>query len=144
MKLSPTGRNRLEAMKRALAAGLPLAGLLAAAACSKEPEGKNSTQPQRDWRYLGEVKLEECEPMGDLIPDEPEDNCSGIDQEPIPVSEPEWSGELEIATDVATLGILLPPDALQPPEGGGEAEGHADDDVVVRVEDASPAEDVQQ
>ena len=32
MKLSPTGRNRLEAMKRALAAGLPLAGLLAASA----------------------------------------------------------------------------------------------------------------
>ena len=34
MKLEQDGRKRLEAMKKALAAGLPLAGLLAAAGCS--------------------------------------------------------------------------------------------------------------
>ena len=140
MKLDPNGRKRLDAMKKALAAGLPLAGLLAAAACSKGPEGKASAQPQRDWRYLGEV--EECEPMG-LIPDEPEDNGSAIDPEPIPVMDPEWNDELKIATDVATLGILLPPDALQSPEGGGETEGQSDDDVTVRIVDLPPVEEVQ-
>ncbi len=34
MNLEQSGRNRLAAMKKALAAGLPLAGLLAAAGCS--------------------------------------------------------------------------------------------------------------
>lgn len=141
MKLDPNGRKRLDAMKKALAAGLPLAGLLAVAACSKEPAGKNATQPQRDWRYLGEV--EECEPMG-LIPDEPEDNGSAIDSEPIPVIDPEWNDELQIATDVATLGILLPPDALQPPEGVGAAEGQEGGDVTVRIVDLPPAEEAAQ
>ena len=32
MKLEPEGKNRLEAMKKRLAAGLPLAGMLAASA----------------------------------------------------------------------------------------------------------------
>lgn len=78
-----------------------------------------------------------------LIPDEPEDNGSAIDPEPIPVIDPEWNDELKIATDVATLGVLLPPDALQSTEGGSEAEGQSDDDVTVRIVDLPPVEEGQ-
>lgn len=149
MKLSPTGRNLLEAMKRALAAGLPLAGLLAAAACSKGSQAESSPQAKSNWVYLGEAEapleldppswITEDIPTGELVPDNP-------------VGEPDLPNdellidttELCIAADVSTSGVLVPPDASQPPENGGEADGRADGDVVIRVEDASPAEDVQQ
>lgn len=47
MKLDPEGKKRLESMKKRLAAGLPLAGLLAAATvCTPEASG--------EWRTAGE------------------------------------------------------------------------------------------
>ena len=146
MKLESDGRKRLEAMRKALAAGLPLVGLLAAA-CSKDPQGGASSQQQRDWRYLGEREVERSEPilddayipMGEIVAD----NSDGICPPDIDIDTIE---ELQIATDVSTLGILLPPGALQPPEDGGEVDWHSNDDVVVRVEDADSeeADDVEE
>ena len=78
MKLEPEGKKRLESMKKTLAAGLPLAGLLAASAavgvasegCAiRQPMGRFPSEPQpapakeqepEVWPYLGE-----------LVPDEP-------------------------------------------------------------------------
>ena len=145
MKLSPSGRNRLDAMKKALAAGLPLAGLLAAAACSKGPQAETSAQSKSNWVYLGEAEapleldppswITEDIPMGELIPDDP------VGEPDLPKDELHIdTTELCIAADVPTSGVLVPPDVSHPPEVGGEVDWHSDDDVVIRVEDAAPAE----
>ena len=142
MKLDPDGRKRLDAMKKALAAGLPLAGLLAAAACTKEPRQEEAEQTQRNWVYRGEVESPaELEPVEDEYVSEGLLIPPGEDEYPPPDIVTDMLGELSIAEDVSTLGILLPPDALQPTEGGGEVNWPSDDDVVVRVEDAVPAEE---
>jgi hypothetical protein len=57
VKLEPEGKNRLEAMKKRLSAGLPLAGMLAAAAvgastegCLRTPMGRFPSEPQpEEW-----------------------------------------------------------------------------------------------
>lgn len=64
MKLDPEGMKRLESMKKTLAAGLPLAGLLAAAAvCTPEASGQ--------WRTAGTPVYrppEECKIQGRVAP----------------------------------------------------------------------------
>ncbi len=64
MKLDPEGKKRLESMKKTLAAGLPLAGLLAAAAvCTPEASGQ--------WRTAGTPVYrppEECKIQGRVAP----------------------------------------------------------------------------
>lgn len=67
MKLEPEGRKRLESMKKTLAAGLPLAGLLAAAAtvgaaaqgCSSGAVmGKMPAPPtEEEWALDGDVMV---------------------------------------------------------------------------------------
>lgn len=61
MNLDPEGKKRLESMKKTLAAGLPLAGLLAAAAvCTPEASGQWQTagepvsyQPPEEYKLMG-------------------------------------------------------------------------------------------
>lgn len=62
MKLEPEGKKRLESMKKTLAAGLPLAGLLAAATvCTPEASGEWRTagtpvyRPPEEWIPRGVV-----------------------------------------------------------------------------------------
>ena len=140
MKLSPSGKNRLDAMKKALAAGLPLAGLLVAAACSKDVTDETTPQPQRNWRYLGElgkdVTMELDGTMGELIPDEPEDTPSGSESDLMEMP----CEDLIIAEEVPTRGIVLSSAESLPPKDGCEVDWHSDEDVVIRVKDATSAE----
>lgn len=58
MKLEPEGKKRLESMKKRLAAGLPLAGLLAAAAvCTPEASGQWRTAGKPVYRPPEEYQL---------------------------------------------------------------------------------------
>ena len=72
MKLEPEGKKRLEAMKKTLAAGLPLAGMLAASAAvgasaqgcvSKTPMGRFPAEPQQEeWVLDGDIAIVEVAP----------------------------------------------------------------------------------
>ncbi len=133
MNLSPEGKKRLDAMKKALAAGLPLAGLLAMAACSKGQQEGTSSQPQRNWVYLGVA--EEDAVMGDfidersfLIPDNPAPDIGPIE-------------ELVIAEDCTTSGLMFDQEPRQLPGGDGKRTANSSDDVIVRVEDAPQAQE---
>ena len=66
MKLEPEGKKRLESMKKTLAAGLPLAGLLAASAavgavaqgCGRCVPGiiaQPAPPPPEEWRVRGRM-----------------------------------------------------------------------------------------
>ena len=69
MKLDPEGKKRLESMKKALAAGLPLAGLLAAsAAVGVVSQGCATSQPM--GRFPAEPQPEEWVEDGYLVPAE--------------------------------------------------------------------------
>ena len=73
MKLEPEGKKRLETMKKTLAAGLPLAGLLAASAAvgaaaqgciERHTMGKFPSDPQpEEWVLDGDIA-----PPGDEQP----------------------------------------------------------------------------
>lgn len=133
MNLSPEGKTRLDAMKKALAAGLPLAGLLAMAACSKGQQDETSSQPQRNWVYLGVA--EEDAVMGDfidersfLIPDNPAPDIGPIE-------------DLVIAEDCTTSGLMFDQEPRQLPGGDGKRTANSSDDVIVRVEDAPQAQE---
>jgi hypothetical protein len=142
MNLSPEGKKRLDAMKKALAAGLPLAGLLAMAACSKGQQEETSSQPQRNWVYLGETgpvmqfdSSEDDAVMGDfidersfLIPDNPAPDIGPIE-------------ELVIAEDCTTSGLMFDQEPRQLPGGDGKRTSNSSDDVIVRVEDAPQAQE---
>lgn len=153
MKLEPDGRRRLEAMKRALAAGLPLAGLLAAAACSKEPQEKATSQLQRNWVYRGEAEApmefdsaeEEFIPcnMGvliepssllpfDQLPDDEEELVIDTDMDACQDTE-----KVRLESPVITQGVFAPPSPSKPLP---LEIYRSDDDVVVRVEDADSEE----
>ena len=89
MKLEPEGKKRLEAMKKALAAGVPLAGMLAASAAvgasaqgcaSRTPMGRFPSEPQQEeWVLDGDIApVEQIPPeeefvtMGEIVaPDIP-------------------------------------------------------------------------
>ncbi|MBR6020998.1 MAG: hypothetical protein IK066_01110 [Kiritimatiellae bacterium] len=148
MKLNTDGRKRLDAMKKALAAGLPLAGLLAAAACSKEAQ---KAEAQRNWVYRGEaeepVALDppawqtDDQPMGDLLVDNP---VEAPEQIPIEVRIATDMDRVEVhplTSQIVTHGIMAPP-IVSPSAANGEKRD-SDDDVVVSVEDAPPAEEGQ-
>jgi hypothetical protein len=71
MNVDANGRKRLEAMKKALAAGVPLAGLLAGMACATDAVAGN------DYRTMGapmptylqkERKVEEQRPPRGYVP----------------------------------------------------------------------------
>lgn len=141
MRLEAEGKARLEAMKRALAAGVPLAGLLAGAVVG------SSEAVAEEWGFGGDIVVS----MGDLTAggatSEPDDAAkpgqwpeseAGEKEAPMDVPSPEVPEELTIATDVKTLGILLPSTALSQAERGGEADHRADDDVVIHLEDTPP------
>ena len=92
MKLEPEGKKRLEAMKKRLASGLPLAGMLAASAavgsatggCLRTPMRRFPAEPQpEEWVLDGDMAAveqippeEEFVTMGEMvvpdIPEEPE------------------------------------------------------------------------
>ena len=145
MNLSPDGKKRLDAMKKALAAGLPLAGLLAMAACSKGPQEGNSTQPEKNWVYLGEAEPamqfdslgeDEDAVMGDLI----DEQSFLIPDEPAPELGP--IEDLIISEDYTTSGLVLDHHgALELPRGRSKRPENFSDDVIVRVEDAPQAEE---
>jgi hypothetical protein len=141
MRLEAEGKARLEAMKRALAAGVPLAGLLAGAAVG------SSEAVAEEWGFGGDIVVS----MGDLTAggttSEPDDAAKPGQwpetekEAPMDVPSPESPEELEeltIAADCKTLGILLPSTALSQAERGGEADHRVADDVVIRLEDAPP------
>lgn len=90
MKLSPTGRNRLKSMKKTLAAGLPLAGLLAAAAtvgaaaqgcgyCVPGIVVQPSPHQPEEWRVRARSLPEEPE-----TPDIPEGGAGDLAEETAP------------------------------------------------------------
>ncbi len=64
MNVDANGRKRLEAMKRALAAGVPLAGLLAGMACATEAVAGDG------FRTMGKPMPVERRIMGVLAPSE--------------------------------------------------------------------------
>ena len=146
MRLEAEGKARLEAMKRALAAGVPLAGLLAGAAVG------SSEAVAEERGFGGDIVVS----MGDLTAggttSEPDDAAkpgqwpeteAGEKEAPMDVPSPEVPEELEeltIAEDCKTLGILLPSTALSQAERGGEAEHRAADDVVIRLLDSASRE----
>lgn len=105
MKLEREGKKRLEAMKKALAAGLPLAGLLAASvaaggeaqgcASNAEATGESPAEVREPWVTDGDI-VEDPEPISfgeyvtmgvgvapPLIPEEPE-----VPEEPDEPEEP--------------------------------------------------------
>lgn len=88
MKLDNDGRKKLEAMKKALAAGVPLAGLLTAAACSPSGGGLFTVQgrvPDREREaQLMEQQTTECAPP---------------------------AAEGEAAEEIVTLGEMVAPEA---------------------------------
>ena len=107
MKLEPEGKKRLETMKKTLAAGLPLAGLLAASAAvgaasegcairqpmgrfpSEPPPAQAKEQEQEVWPYLGE-----------LVPDEPPPEEWDLDGViPAPSQPPEVPAVPEVPED---------------------------------------------
>lgn len=146
MKLEPEGKKRLESMKKTLAAGLPLAGLLAAAACSKEAQ---KTEAQRNWVYRGEaeepVALDspawqtEDQPMGDLLVDNPVEAPEEI---PIAVridTDMDRVRVLPLTRTIVTHGIMASPIVPQTAASGKERD--SDEDVVVRVEDTVQADE---
>ena len=97
MKLEPEGKEKLEAMKKRLAAGVPLAGMLAASAavgastegCLGTPRGRfPSEPPPEEWVLDGDIApVEQIPPeeefvtMGAMvapdIPEEPEAPADG-------------------------------------------------------------------
>jgi hypothetical protein len=137
MKLNADGRRRLELMKKALAAGMPLAGLLAVSAGC----GKGADEKPVQWQ--GKIVIVEDEgPLGLLDGEEceaDEGRETTGEQEELPSLI-----ELKLAEEVSTIGILLPEDLpLQkllpsPEDNGNRSPG---DDVVVRVEDAEGREE---
>ena len=82
MKLDENGRKRLDAMKKALAAGLPLAGLLAATAAfaADPPEsptaGSIPPPPPDVWRTAGEPAPPPTAPDENAVPALPPDDDS--------------------------------------------------------------------
>ena len=85
MKLEPEGKTRLETMKKRLAAGLPLAGMLAALAavgastegCLGTPMGRfPSEPPPEEWVLDGDIvaspDLSPGIPEVPVVPDVPE------------------------------------------------------------------------
>lgn len=106
MKLELDGKKRLEAMKKTLAAGLPLAGLLAASvaaggeaqgcASNAEATGESPAEVREPWVTDGDIVEVELEPISfgeyvtmgvwvtpPLIPEEPE-----VPEEPDEPEEP--------------------------------------------------------
>lgn len=84
MKLEAEGKARLDAMRKALAAGAPLAGLLAAAVvgasvqgCAGRVMGRFPSQPPEEWAVDGDLAPLEAEreevPEVPEVPDKPED-----------------------------------------------------------------------
>lgn len=83
MKLDENGRKRLDAMKKALAAGLPLAGLLAAtAAFAADPPERPvpgripAPPPPEAWRTAGEPAPPPAAPGENPVPATPPDDDS--------------------------------------------------------------------
>ena len=109
MKLNADGRRRLEAMKKALAAGMPLAGLLAFAAGCGKGAGEGKTSHWQGEIIIGNApKLEldsPCEedsvPMGEII----EDNPIAMDA----------LSELGKMEDIGPLDIDFSSEPVQPP-----------------------------
>ncbi|MBR6020999.1 MAG: hypothetical protein IK066_01115 [Kiritimatiellae bacterium] len=99
MKLEPEGRNRLDKMKKTLAAGLPLAGLLAASAAvgaaaqgciERHTMGKFPAEPQpEEWVLDGDIAPpeDEADTAGEGMPGAPEvpdlSNISNLSTEPL-------------------------------------------------------------
>ena len=100
MQLEPEGKKRLETMKKRLAAGLPLAGMLAASAavgaatqgCLRTPMGRFPAEPQpEEWVVdgvgpgvapVGSLPQEEVFVTEGLLiapeePETPEDSADG-------------------------------------------------------------------
>lgn len=84
MRLEAEGKARLEAMKKALSAGAPLAGLLAAAVvgasvqgCAGRVMGRFPSQPPEEWALDGDLAPLEAErqevPEVPEVPNMPED-----------------------------------------------------------------------
>ena len=78
MKLEPEGRKRLEAMKKTLAAGVPLAGMLAASAAvgaatqgclARTPMGRFPAEPQQEeWVLDGDIApVEQIPPEEEFV-----------------------------------------------------------------------------
>ena len=110
MNLDANGRKRLAAMKRALAAGAPLAGLLAGMVCVSEAvagEYRTMGEPmpkrmQEERRVMGEQRV-----MGMVPP------------RVIEVSQPR-NGEEERGNDPNGAGTPEPPEKPGMSGGGGE------------------------
>lgn len=91
MKLDNDGRKKLEAMKKALAAGVPLAGLLTAAACSPSGGGLFTVQGRvpdtsREARLM-EQQAAECAPPA--VEGEAAEEMVTVGELEVPEPEPE-------------------------------------------------------
>lgn len=98
MKLEPEGKEKLEAMRKRLAAGLPLAGMLAAAAavgastqgCLGTPMGRFPAEPPpEEWVLDGDIA-----PVEQIPPEE----------------------------EVVTMGIMVAPDIQENPKAPSDGE----------------------
>ena len=94
MNLDAEGKSRLEAMKKAVAVGLPLAGLLAGAAVQILPEPAEGAA----WQVRGKMVAQE-EPA-------PSHGVMSPDQEP---------PDLEDET-MPSMGLFPPDEPCEPPE----------------------------
>ena len=165
MKLGEEGRKRLEAMKKALSAGVPLAGLLTAGALSAgcgdfAVQGRMPCPPEQQGErvVMGEPAVDEVQEAAPAQ-ETPADNGE-METERIPY--PSMSGapvptetdapaeaetealvkesELVIAEDAVTMGLTLsefPPKAEPPPMEAEDAEVFVEDGYLV-VDDTPP------
>ena len=109
MKLDADGKKRLEAMKKALAAGVPLAGLLAGAAgCATE----------KGWHTMGRFPSPETAPEAQ----------GGAAIAPVAAEEG------TVVSEYVTKGVLLSDEPFEPPEAV-EEDG---DEFVTMGELAAP------
>ena len=93
MNLEPEGRKRLDSMKKTLAAGLPLAGLLAAAAvCTPEASGQWRTagtpvyRPPEEYKIQGRVAPPKATPPEEAA-------ATPVDPSEAPAQPPSDSGK---------------------------------------------------